>query len=172
MAMLLAVGAVGVTDPDPNPFVNCDVMIQLLTVAHAPSYMDAGAIMSDDNLDWLDEIIAEIEADEAKRKLKRENPYALDLIRVLWPYGEKGWYRLDAIHAVWKRRDQTGVNMPKKFESTVQSDYNRHTSTSSVFSGKPEDDLFYPVGGKGSGRWAVHRDRAKAWLLQKRLKPF
>jgi hypothetical protein len=88
--------------------------------------------MADDNLDWLDEIIAEIEADDAKRKLKRENPYALHLIRVLWPYGERGWYRLDAIDAVWKRREPTGVNMPKKFESTVQSDYNRHTSTSSV----------------------------------------
>ena len=125
--------------------------------------------MTGENLDWLDELIAEVEAADAKRQIRRENPYALHLIRVLWPHGERGWYRLDAIDAVWRRREPIGVNMPKKFENTVQSDYNRHTSSSSQFSGKPEDDLFYPVGRKGSGRWAVHRDRAERWLRQKKL---
>jgi hypothetical protein len=31
--------------------------------------------------------------------------------------------------------------------------------------------LFYPVGRKGSGRWAVDRERAGTWLKRKKLEP-
>lgn len=59
--------------------------------------------------------------------------------------------------------------MPKKFENTVQSDFNRHSSQSSQFGGRTDDDLFYSVGGKGSGKWVFTHDRAEAWLRKKSL---
>jgi hypothetical protein len=62
--------------------------------------------------------------------------------------------------------------MPNKFEATVQSAYNHHCEKSEVFiqrNANPDDGLFYPVGYKGSGRWAVHRSHAEAWLKRKKL---
>jgi hypothetical protein len=121
---------------------------------------------------WLDELLQKAEAKQAASNLRRENPYALHLIKVLAPYGTNGLARVDAIYRVWQLRRPTDVNMPKEVVGTVQSAYNHHCADSNVFkrrSGKPEEALFHPVGGKGSGRWAVDLDKAKAWLKGKRL---
>ena len=72
-------------------------------------------------------------------------------------------------HQVWTLRKPKDLPMPKKFEQTVQSAFNHHSAQSSVFKSGPEDDLFYSPGGKGSGYWAVHRDKAEAWLRRKAL---
>jgi hypothetical protein len=104
---------------------------------------------------------------ERNKKLRQENPYVLHLIKVLWPRGERGLRRIDVIDRIFQTRFPTGLNIPKEFEKTVQSAYNHHCWHSSVFqrrNGKPEEELFYPVGGKGSGIWAVNRERAAEWL--------
>ena len=52
----------------------------------------------------------------------------------------------------------------------VQSAFNQYCSQSLVFrkrGGQPEEELFYSVGGKGSGIWAVRRDGAREWLTKK-----
>jgi hypothetical protein len=123
--------------------------------------------MSEDD-DWLDELVREIEA----QNLKTDNPYALHLIQVLWPFAERGLLRRHAIERVWRLRHDAGIKMPDAFTATVQSAYNNHCEDSDVFirrNANLKNALFYPVGRKGSGRWAVHRDRAETWLQQKKL---
>jgi hypothetical protein len=74
---------------------------------------------------------------------------------------------VDVIERIYNMRHPSGLNMPKKFEDTVQSAYNHYCSQSLVVQkrgGKPEEELFYQVGGKGSGVWAVRRERAREWL--------
>ena len=44
--------------------------------------------MGEMTFEELEELIREVEQEEAERKRLREHPYALDLIRVLWPYGD------------------------------------------------------------------------------------
>jgi hypothetical protein len=58
---------------------------------------------------------------------------------------------------------------PKAFTETVQSTLNHHTSQSKVWDKNPENDLFYSPKGKGSGTWAVHQDKAIAWLKTRSL---
>ncbi len=120
--------------------------------------------MTDD--DW-DKILNDALGLWEASKRRRENPYALHLIKVLWPYGARGLRRVDAIHRIWLLREPTGLNMPKKFEHTVQSAFNSHNSL--VKDGP--DALFYPAGGKRSGQWAVHIDRIGPWLRRKGLAP-
>ena len=118
----------------------------------------------------FDQLLREVEEKLAAKKRRREQPYVLDLIKVLWPCGPRGLRRDFAIRRVWELRQPSGLNIPKKFEQAVQSAFNRHNGQSLTFELPPEDDLFYPVGGKGSGIWAVHLDKIEPWLRKKRLK--
>lgn len=88
------------------------------------------------------------------------------LIEVLLPY-PAGLRRLDAIDDFARLRRAAGEGLPPKLEQTVQSCFNGHNLDSPVFTSRRKDrrdGLFYPVGGKGSGIWAVHVERAKEWL--------
>lgn len=116
----------------------------------------------------LDAALRQIEATETLKKRRHENPWARDLIRVLWRY-PRGGRRLVIIEEVWHLRQATNLPVPRKFEHTVQSIFNHHSSQSTVWNGKQEDDIFYSREGKGSGIWAVHRDRAEAWLRRRAL---
>jgi hypothetical protein len=125
----------------------------------------------DFSLTDLDEFFRRWDEQRAARQLAGENPYARDLIRVLWPH-PKGRRRLLVIESIWELRNPKGLNMPIAFEHTVQSAFNQHNSESAVFqkSGRgPEEALFYPVGRKGSGIWAVRQDRAYAWMQSRGL---
>lgn len=108
-------------------------------------------------------------AEDKIAELRRTRPWVRDLIRVLWPYDKRGRRRLLVIEELWRLRNPSGLPMPRKFEHTVQSTFNHHTSQSSRWNGRAEDDLFFSPEGKGSGLWAVHRDRAEAWLLRHEL---
>ena len=119
----------------------------------------------------LDQLLREVEEELAAKKRRREQPYVLDLIKVLWPYGPRGLRRDFVIRRVWELRQPSGLNIPKKFEQAVQSAFNRHNGQSLTFELSPGDDLFYPVGGKGSGIWAVHPHKIESWLRKKRLRP-
>jgi hypothetical protein len=120
---------------------------------------------------WLEEVLQKIVAMQAAKTLRRDNLYVRYIIRVLWAY-KKGLRRTDVIYRVWGLRNSTALPIPKKFDATVQSALNNHNEASSEFqrrSGKLEDALLYPFGGKGSGIWAIHHDRAEAWLRRKAL---
>jgi hypothetical protein len=56
----------------------------------------------------------------------------------------------------------------------VQSSYNYYSQDSEIFKkrGAPEGEgLFHSPAGKGSGRWAVHPERALEWLKTKLGEP-
>lgn len=116
-----------------------------------------------DFMAWFDQVLQEMEAREATKQLRKENPWVLYLIRALWPY-RGGDSRPYVVERIRKARAAKQLSMPKAFEQTVQATYNAHCAELPVFTGKPEDDLFYSPAGKGSGKWAVHRERALDWL--------
>jgi hypothetical protein len=117
----------------------------------------------------LDELFRLAEAADAKRKLRRERPWTRDIIRVLWSTRSMPFDRLT--RQLWDLRNPSGLPMPKRFEKTVQTCLNQYTSQSKVFArvGRPQDDLFYSPGGKFSGTWAVHKERAVVWLKERGL---
>jgi hypothetical protein len=101
------------------------------------------------------------------------NPYVLYLIKVLWPY-ERGLHRKYVLDRILDLRKAKGLSVPSNFESSVQNAFQTHSSESDMFEARaapPEDDLFYWPIGKRTGKWAVRRDRAEAWLTRKGLPP-
>jgi hypothetical protein len=69
-------------------------------------------------------------------------------------------------------RTPLDLPMPKKLEETIQGTFQCYSSQYPSFARRkapPQDDLFYSVGRKGSGRWAVHRDRARVWVARRDL---
>lgn len=115
----------------------------------------------------LDELFAnfDIEAYYAAKKVRHDRPWTYDIIRVLW--ASSGITARQLYIELWNLRQPSGLPMPKKFPETIRSCLNSHTSQSSVWSrngAKVEDDLFYSPEGKGSGTWAVHKQRAAMWL--------
>lgn len=122
---------------------------------------------ADDLLKELDRWFAE-EDENAKRK--RDNPYVLDLIRVLYPH-PAGLHRSKVIDELWRRRGEKDLNMPKEFEKSVQSAFQQYAGEYATFqkrNAKSSDDIFYAPRGKGAGWWAVRLDRADAWLVAKK----
>jgi hypothetical protein len=112
---------------------------------------------------------AEYEAFDKARKLRRQRPWVRDIIRVLWGASQTGLSMDRLVDNLWEMRKPSGLNMPRAFRKTVQSFLNQHTAQSSQWNRRIEDDLFYSPKGKGSGVWAIHRDRANAWLKARRL---
>lgn len=97
------------------------------------------------------------------------NPYVLDMIEILRPCGPRGLRRADLISRIRQIRLSTGAIVPKQFARSVQAAFNRHSSQSLRFKGPAHNDLFYSVGGKRSGVWAVHSTRAQIWLDRRML---
>ena len=120
--------------------------------------------MSGDDLD-LEELLAEVRAILEKRRNKRENPYVIDLIEVLSPHND-GLERHHVIRDVEKLRRKKNLPIPEKLEETIQSTFQGYSSQYAAF--RRGADLFYSPGGKGSGIWGVHLDRARAWLSTRR----
>lgn len=70
---------------------------------------------------------------------------------------------------LWKRRDADDP-VQKNFRASIYGTLSLYSSQSRAFrqKGKTEaQDLFFSPGGKGSGTWAVHRERAQAWLRRR-----
>lgn len=115
--------------------------------------------------DW-DNILREVEAERQAKKLRRSNPYVLDLIRVLRP-SRSGMSRGLVLHFVHKNRQRLGLPIPRTFDDTVQQSCERFCINSDVFKkrGAPEfEALFCWPRGKGSGHWAIRAANADAWL--------
>jgi len=101
------------------------------------------------------------------KKLRQDRPWVRDIIRALWNY-RSGTSMQRLTDELWAMR-QPELPMPREFKKTVQSFLNQHTSQSSQWNKRAEDDLFYSPKGKGSGTWAVHQDRGAVWLKNRRL---
>ncbi len=109
----------------------------------------------------------------ALKEARQRHPYVGDLIRVLLPYPD-GARRALVIFELEKQRRQDGLPIPATFTAAVQSSYNHYSQDSEIFKkrGAPQAEaLFYSPAGKGSGRWAVHPERALGWLKAKLGEP-
>jgi|RhiMetdeSRZDD1v2_1073273.scaffolds.fasta_scaffold261305_1 hypothetical protein len=110
--------------------------------------------------------LADVEAEEEARK---QHSWVADLIKVLAPH-RHGLRRRIVIDAMWALRGPNPrLNVPRKFEQTVQSAFNRHCPQSDTYKLPPEDGIFHWPEGKGTGVWAVHTDLASAWLKARDL---
>ena len=129
--------------------------------------------MSDPNDLFARELEGVLEKYYALKEARQRHPYVGDLIRALLPYPD-GVRRGLVIFELEKQRRQDGLPIPAAFKASVQSSYNHYSRDSEIFKkrGAPEaEGLFYSPAGKGSGRWAVHPERALGWLKAKLGEP-
>jgi hypothetical protein len=108
----------------------------------------------------------------AQQKLRIENPWVLDLIKVLYPH-PKGLSRSVVLHAVLRNRRQRGHPLPRQPEETIQSALQQHCMDSRVFQKRrapSEDGLFHWPKGAGAGVWAVYPERAQVWLAARGIR--
>lgn len=93
------------------------------------------------------------------------DPFVLDeLVKVLSPHpgGLRRWSVMRAIRAL---RDRSQRPVSLKFEAEIERAF--RSSCANWAGGKVPDSsntLFYRPDGKAGEVWAVHADRAKAWL--------
>jgi hypothetical protein len=110
----------------------------------------------------LADLVRQWDEEYDRKKLRRERPWTGDIIRVLWDV--QPWiFMSQLMRRLWELRNPSGLLMPERFEKTIQSSVWRSNGA------KPEDDLFYSPKGKRSGTWAVHREKAVAWLKARKL---
>lgn len=106
------------------------------------------------------------------RWLRIDNPWVLDLIRVLHPH-ERGLRRTIVCDIVRNNRRRRGHAMPDRVEETIQSAFQRHCVHSQVFrktKTPSEEGIFHWPNGAGAGVWAVYRDKALSWLQVRRIR--
>ncbi len=106
----------------------------------------------------------------ARKRARREHPWMRDLIAILYP--RPNGLTMEQLLRELEVIREKALPMPKKLRETVQSILNNYTSQSAIFQKRlapVDDDIFYSPEGKGSGTWAVNRDRAVVWLSRKAL---
>jgi hypothetical protein len=81
-----------------------------------------------DDID-IEELLKNVEARFALQRLRRERPWAYDIIRVLWNVSLSCGMSMDRLtRHLWEMRNPSGLPMPERSTETVQSCLNRHTS--------------------------------------------
>lgn len=128
--------------------------------------------MNNDVDDLIKEIDEWINQLAVAGRIRRENPYSLYLIGILYPH-KNGLPRRQVINEMWRRRGAKGLNMPKAFGEAVQSAFQHHAGEYAAFQqrgAQESDDLFFAPKGLGArpAWWAVRQDRADVWLAAKK----
>ncbi len=101
-----------------------------------------------------------------ERRIETEHLYLLDLIEVLLPHpaGLRRWAIMRAIRKIHQSAERP---ISQKFEDGVERVFRNHCADSVIFKKRniaPENALFHWPQGKAAGLWAVHPDKAEAFL--------
>jgi hypothetical protein len=133
--------------------------------------------MTDDRAELtLDDLLAvtpeQMKAWIAARRLKLENPWVLDLVKVLYPH-PRGLSRSIVLHTVIRARTARRHEVPRAVEETIQSAFQQHCVDSQVFKRRhapSEDGIFHWPHGTRAGIWACYQEKARAWLIRRGIR--
>ena len=116
----------------------------------------------------MDDFLAELDREIAEhiKSAGGSDPWALYLIRALWPY-PSGTERRDTLRLIEVWCAEAGRQLKPSYEQTVQRTFNSHNSDRN--GPPPKHPLFHCGGKSGSGKWALHHEKAKDWMDAKRL---